>query len=38
MKLISSIISKLNTSSKISLLIIASFKNDELEGIRISSL
>jgi len=33
----SSIVSKLNASSKISLLMIASFKNDELEGTRISS-
>jgi hypothetical protein len=36
MKLISSIILKLNTSSKIPLLIIASFKNNELESILIS--
>jgi len=32
-----SIILKLNTSSKISLLIIASFKNNELEDILIGS-
>jgi hypothetical protein len=38
MKLISSIISKLNTSSKNPLLIIASFKNNRREGTLISSL
>jgi len=32
------IILKLNTSNKISLLIIASFKNNELESTLISSL
>jgi hypothetical protein len=33
----SSIVSKLNASSRIPLLIIASFKNDEREGTLISS-
>jgi len=38
MKLTSSIILKLNTSSNIPLLIIASFKNNKLESTLISSL
>jgi len=36
MKLMNSIILKLNTSNKIPLLIIASFKNNQLEDILIS--